>query len=52
MSEIVPHLPTRARPYYRFADLRLRGVLSAMGNDSRMRAFAHAELAGVKDPAR
>jgi len=50
VSEIVPHLPTRARPYYRFADLRLRGVLSAMGNDSRMRAFAHAELAGLLDP--
>lgn len=50
VAAIVPNLPTRARPYYRFADLRLRGVLSAMGADARMRAFAHAELAGLLNP--
>ncbi|MGX1749671.1 PucR family transcriptional regulator [Glutamicibacter protophormiae] len=50
VAQIVPHLPTRARPYYRFADLRLRGVLSAMGADARLRAFAHTELAGLLSP--
>ncbi|UUX58230.1 PucR family transcriptional regulator [Glutamicibacter halophytocola] len=50
VAEIVPHLPTRAQPYYRFADLRLRGVLSAMGSDPRMRTFAHAELASLLNP--
>ncbi|MFJ2619469.1 PucR family transcriptional regulator [Glutamicibacter sp. NPDC087344] len=47
VAHIVPHLPTRAQPYYRFADLRLRGVLSAMGDDARLRAFAHTELSGL-----
>ena len=50
VAEIVPNLPTRARPYYRFADLRLRGVLAAMGTDGRMRGFAHTELAGLLSP--
>lgn len=50
VAEIVPNLPTRARPYYRFADLRLRGVLAAMGGDARMRGFAHTELAGLIFP--
>lgn len=50
VAEIVPNLPTRIRPYYRFADLRLRGVLSAMGTDGRMRGFAHTELAGLLNP--
>lgn len=50
VAEIVPNLPTRARPYYRFADLRLRGVLSAMGQDSRMRSFALTELSGLLSP--
>lgn len=50
VAEIVPHLPTRAQPYYRFADLRLRGVLSAMGSDPKMRTFALAELSGLLSP--
>lgn len=50
VAEIVPHLPTRAQPYYRFADLRLRGVLSAMGADPRLRAFARTELSGLLNP--
>ena len=50
VAEIVPNLPTRAQPYYRFADLRLRGVLAAMGQDARMRSFAHTELSGVLQP--
>ncbi|WP_313811013.1 PucR family transcriptional regulator [Glutamicibacter sp.] len=50
VAQIVPHLPTRAQPYYRFADLRLRGVLSAMGADARLRSFAHTELAGLLNP--
>lgn len=50
MAQIVPHLPTRAQPYYRFADLRLRGVLSAMGADPKMRTFALAELSGLLSP--
>lgn len=50
VAEIVPNLPTRARPYYRFADLRLRGVLASMGSDGRMRGFAHNELSGLLNP--
>lgn len=50
VAEIVPNLPTRAQPYYRFADLRLRGVLAAMGGDRRLRSFARTELAGLVDP--
>ncbi|MDR4531961.1 PucR family transcriptional regulator ligand-binding domain-containing protein [Glutamicibacter sp. PS] len=44
VAQIVTALPTRSRPYYRFADLRLRGVLAAMGSDGRMRALVRAEL--------
>lgn len=51
VADIVPNLPTRVRPYYRFADLRLRGVLAAMGTDGRMRSFVHTELAGLLSPA-
>ncbi len=32
------------RPYYRLADLRLRGVLHLLRDDARLRAFAEREL--------
>ncbi|GAA1405043.1 putative regulatory protein [Glutamicibacter uratoxydans] len=50
VAAIVPHLPTRAQPYYRFADLRLRGVLASLGANTALRAFAQAELSGLLDP--
>ena len=50
VAAIVPHLPTRAQPYYRFADLRLRGVLASLGANTALRAFAQAELAGLLNP--
>ncbi|MGW9825806.1 PucR family transcriptional regulator, purine catabolism regulatory protein [Brevibacterium pityocampae] len=45
--EVVATMEVRRRPFYRFADVRLRGVLSALREDARMRAFAGAELGGL-----
>ncbi len=45
--EVVATMEVRRRPFYRFADVRLRGVLSALREDPRMRAFAGAELGGL-----
>src|SRR5699024_2147199 len=35
--------------FYRFADVRLRGLVAALQDDPRMRAFAESELAGLLD---
>lgn len=45
--EIVASMELRRAPFYRFADVRLRGVLSALREDPRLRAFAGSELAGL-----
>ena len=50
VAETVATFDTRARPFYRFADVRLRGVLALMHDDARLRSFAEAELAGILDP--
>lgn len=50
VAETVATLDTRARPFYRFADVRLRGLLALMHDDARLKAFAEAELAGILDP--
>jgi purine catabolism regulator len=36
--------PGRARPYYRLADLRLRGLLHLLGDDARLATFVDREL--------
>ncbi|MDN6123542.1 MAG: helix-turn-helix domain-containing protein, partial [Brevibacterium sp.] len=38
-------LELRQRQYYRFSDVRLRGLLSSLHDDPSVRAFAEAELA-------
>lgn len=50
VAEIVATFGTRARPFYRFADVRLHGLLALTQNDIRVRSFAEAELAGILDP--
>lgn len=35
---------TRELPFYRFADVRLRGLVALMAEDPRLRTFAEAEL--------
>ncbi|MBO0813991.1 MAG: PucR family transcriptional regulator ligand-binding domain-containing protein [Actinobacteria bacterium] len=36
--------PGRSRPYYRLADLRLRGLLHLLGDDTRLATFVDREL--------
>lgn len=50
VAEIAATLENRHRRYYRFADVRLRGLLAVMADDARVRLFARAELAGLLDP--
>ncbi|MFI7480937.1 PucR family transcriptional regulator [Kocuria sp. M1R5S2] len=45
VADIAATLEIRRRPFYRFADVRLRGLLALLGADPRVRAFAEAELA-------
>lgn len=50
VAEIAATLETREHRYYRFADVRLRGLLSVLGDDARVRAFARAELGALLGP--
>ncbi|MFF0988852.1 PucR family transcriptional regulator [Kocuria nitroreducens] len=45
VADIAGSPEIRRRPYYRFADVRLRGLLTLLGTDPRVKAFAEAELA-------
>ncbi|WP_193071165.1 MULTISPECIES: PucR family transcriptional regulator ligand-binding domain-containing protein [unclassified Brevibacterium] len=45
VAEIASTLELRERQYYRFSDVRLRGLLSSLRDDPSVRAFAEAELA-------
>lgn len=45
VAEIASTLELRQQQYYRFSDVRLRGLLSSLHNDPSVRAFAEAELA-------
>ncbi|AZT98561.1 MAG: PucR family transcriptional regulator [Brevibacterium aurantiacum] len=45
VAEIASTLELRERQYYRFSDVRLRGLLSSLHDDPSVRAFAEAELA-------
>lgn len=47
VAEIAATLEIRERRYYRFADVRLRGLLSVLADDPRVRSFARAELSGL-----
>lgn len=50
VAEIAATLEIRQRQYYRFADVRLRGLLSVLADDARVRLFAFAELSGLLEP--
>lgn len=50
VAETVATFDTRARPFYRFADVRLRGMLALLHDDTRLKSFAEAELAGLLEP--
>lgn len=45
VADIAATLELRQRPFYRFADVRLRGLLALLKTDPRVKAFAEAELA-------
>lgn len=44
VAEVASTLEVRERSIYRSADVRLRGLLSVLSEDSRLRAFAEGEL--------
>jgi purine catabolism regulator len=44
VADIGATLEIRRRSFYRFADVRLRGLLALLGTDPRVRTFAEAEL--------
>jgi purine catabolism regulator len=41
--------PQDGRPFYRLADLRLRGLLSLLGGDTRLATFVDRELGPLRD---
>ncbi|MEZ2372903.1 PucR family transcriptional regulator [Arthrobacter sp. RCC_34] len=49
VAETAATLGSRHLPFYRFADIRLRGLLALLSDDSRVKAFAQAELGPVLD---
>lgn len=54
VADIAATLDLRQRPFYRFSDVRLRGLLALLRTDPRVKAFAEAELGPVlrgEDPA-
>lgn len=50
VAEIVATIESRSRPFYRFTDVRLNGLLALLQHDARVKSFAEAELAGILDP--
>ncbi|WP_209323970.1 PucR family transcriptional regulator [Brevibacterium renqingii] len=44
VAEVASTLDVRERSFYRSSDVRLRGLLSLLADDSRLRAFAEGEL--------
>ncbi|WP_019159895.1 PucR family transcriptional regulator [Brevibacterium senegalense] len=44
VADIVATMSVRSRPFHRFADVRLRGLVAVLRDDPRMRTFAEAEL--------
>ena len=49
VADIVATMSVRSRPFHRFADVRMRGLVAALRDDPRMRAFAEAELGELLD---
>jgi purine catabolism regulator len=47
VAEIASTIPPEGRKYYRFTDVRLRGLLALLRNDPRAASFANAELSGL-----
>ncbi|WFR84215.1 PucR family transcriptional regulator [Arthrobacter sp. Y-9] len=52
VAETAATLGSRHLPFYRFADIRLRGLLALLGEDSRVKAFAQSELGPLLEPGR
>jgi PucR family transcriptional regulator, purine catabolism regulatory protein len=50
VAETAATLGSRHLPFYRFADIRLRGLLALLQDDSRVKSFAQAELGPLLDP--
>ncbi|OFI36732.1 hypothetical protein BIU82_11650 [Arthrobacter sp. SW1] len=50
VAETAATLGSRNRPFYRFGDVRLRGLLSLLGGDPRVKSFAQAELGPLLEP--
>ncbi|MDP5228637.1 MULTISPECIES: PucR family transcriptional regulator ligand-binding domain-containing protein [Arthrobacter] len=50
VADTAATLASRRLPFHRFSDIRLRGLLSLLGQDPRVKAFAQAELAPLLDP--
>jgi len=50
VAETAATLGSRNLPFYRFADVRLRGLLALLGQDSRVKSFAQAELGPLMEP--
>ncbi|MCU4295503.1 PucR family transcriptional regulator [Brevibacterium permense] len=44
VAEVASTLDVRERSFYRSSDVRIRGLLSLLAEDSRLRAFAEGEL--------
>lgn len=44
VAEVASTLDVRERAFYRSSDVRIRGLLSLLAEDSRLRAFAEGEL--------
>ncbi|MEN4474279.1 PucR family transcriptional regulator [Mycolicibacterium cosmeticum] len=53
IAEVALSMAEPARPYYRAADVRLRGLISLLRSDHRVQAFAETELGALLsgDPA-
>lgn len=51
VAEVASTLDVREHSYYRSADVRLRGLLSLLGHDPRLRAFADGELSPLHEDA-
>ncbi|GAA1641309.1 MULTISPECIES: PucR family transcriptional regulator [Brevibacterium] len=49
VAEVASTLEVREQLFYRSADVRLRGLLAVLGEDSRLRAFAEGELGPLLD---
>ncbi|MDQ0710534.1 purine catabolism regulator [Arthrobacter woluwensis] len=52
VAETAATLGSRHLPFYRFADIRLRGLLALLGEDSRVKAFAQSELGPLLEAGR